>query len=375
MTAEDEHRLSRRRFLGAEGAGAGAVALDPASVVASPGQRPCAHASAAVGADRFGRMFRLPAFAPQSPKVEAALRELGRPGGLLDAADPLAAGPKALIVDLSLSANNPNNPSHTAGTTFFGQFLDHDVTFDATSRLARATNPADALNSRTPALDLDDGAQHGAALLSRESRRRRRTAVLRLHLRPVARGQGRPRRPARRESRSAPLHRLADVLRLRRRRGQAEQEDRHEDLDGAVHAAHRRHRDPRRPDRVAATQPAAAPDLAAALRTACRSHDGATPLAPADVQELAALGVGFEHSTPLWYYVLKEAEVVADGLQLGAVGGRIVAEVFIGLLQTDPGSYVATRPRWRQELRSKSGAFRMTDFLTFAGVDPPSRGQ
>jgi hypothetical protein len=85
-------------------------------------------------------MFRLPAFAPQSLKVEAALRELGRPGGLLDAADPLAAGPKALIVDLSLSANNPNNPSHTAGTTFFGQFLDHDVTFDATSRLARATN-------------------------------------------------------------------------------------------------------------------------------------------------------------------------------------------------------------------------------------------
>jgi hypothetical protein len=93
------------------------------------------------------------------------------------------------------------------------------------------------------------------------------------------------------------------------------------------------------------------------------------------VKELAALGVGFEHSTPLWDYVLKEAEVVADGLQLGAVGGRIVAEVFIGLLQTDPGSYVATRPRWRQELRSKSGAFRMTDFLTFAGVDPPSRGQ
>src|SRR6187549_4160418 len=111
MTAEDEHRLSRRRFLGAEGAGAGAVALDPASVVASPGQRPCAHASASVGADRFGRMFRLPTFAPQSLKVEAALRELGRPGGLLDAADPLAAGPKALIVDLSLSANNPNNPS------------------------------------------------------------------------------------------------------------------------------------------------------------------------------------------------------------------------------------------------------------------------
>ena len=27
-------------------------------------------------------------------------------------------GPKLLITDLSLSANNPNNPTHTAGTTF-----------------------------------------------------------------------------------------------------------------------------------------------------------------------------------------------------------------------------------------------------------------
>jgi hypothetical protein len=31
--------------------------------------------------------------------------------------------------------NNPNNPTHTAGTTFFGQFLDHDITFDASSPL------------------------------------------------------------------------------------------------------------------------------------------------------------------------------------------------------------------------------------------------
>jgi hypothetical protein len=102
---------------------------------------------------------------------------------------------------------------------------------------------------------------------------------------------------------------------------------------------------------------------------------GATPLAPADLQELAPLGVGFERSTPLWYYVLKEAEVIADGLQLGPVGGRIVAEVFIGLLQTDPGSYLATNPRWQPTLPSRSGTFRTSDFLTFAGVDPRSRGQ
>ena len=80
---------------------------------------------------------------------------------------------------------------------------------------------------------------------------------------------------------------------------------------------------------------------------------GVTPLAGADLQELAYLDVGFERSTPLWYYVLKEAEVVADGLHLGPVGGRIVAEVLIGLLQTDEGSYLATQPRWRPTLPSQ----------------------
>ena len=33
------------------------------------------------------------------------------------------------------------------------------------------------------------------------------------------------------------------------------------------------------------------------------------PLSPADLRELASLGVGFERDTPLWHYVLKEAEV------------------------------------------------------------------
>ena len=102
---------------------------------------------------------------------------------------------------------------------------------------------------------------------------------------------------------------------------------------------------------------------------------GVHALAPGDLQELAPLGVGFEQSTPLWYYVLKEAEVMADGLHLGPVGGRIVAEVFIGLLQSDPTAYLAAKPAWTPSLPSKSGQFEMTDFLTFAGVDPASRGQ
>jgi hypothetical protein len=86
---------------------------------------------------RFGRMFHLPPFAPPTDAVRAALLELGKPGGILDANDDLAAGPVKLIVDPTLSTHNRNNPTHTAGTTFMGQFLDHDMSFDTTSRLGQ----------------------------------------------------------------------------------------------------------------------------------------------------------------------------------------------------------------------------------------------
>jgi hypothetical protein len=44
-------------------------------------------------------------------------------------------------------------------------------------------------------------------------------------------------------------------------------------------------------------------------------------------------------------------------------------------LEADPTAYLAAEPGWRPTLPSKSGAYQMTDFLTFAGVDPQSRGQ
>ena len=78
----------------------------------------------------FGRMFHLPPFALPTNGVRDALLELGRPGGILDAADDLDEGPKALIVDPNLTLVNRNNPTDTAGVTFFGQFLDHDMTMD-----------------------------------------------------------------------------------------------------------------------------------------------------------------------------------------------------------------------------------------------------
>jgi hypothetical protein len=128
----------------------GAMGMQAAAAV---GQHPSDESQS--GRDTFGRLFHLPGFAPPSPKVTAALLELGKRGGLMDARDDLSAGPIALIVDPALSRNNRDNERHTAGITFLGQFLDHDMTFDTTSRLGRPTNPRTAPNARHPYFDLD----------------------------------------------------------------------------------------------------------------------------------------------------------------------------------------------------------------------------
>jgi hypothetical protein len=104
---------------------------------------------------RFGRLFpTLPPFAADTPLVRDALVELGAAGGPMDAGDDLS-DPITLITDPAKSAHNPNNPAITAGFTFLGQFLDHDMTFDPTSSLARSQDPEAIRNFRIPALDLD----------------------------------------------------------------------------------------------------------------------------------------------------------------------------------------------------------------------------
>jgi hypothetical protein len=45
--------------------------------------------------------------------------------------------------------------SASAGLAFFGQFVDHEITFDPTSDLLRRNDPAALRNFKTPALDLD----------------------------------------------------------------------------------------------------------------------------------------------------------------------------------------------------------------------------
>ena len=77
--------------------------------------------------------------------------------------------------------------------------------------------------------------------------------------------------------------------------------------------------------------------------------------------------LGFVEETPLWYYILLEAEVREDGKHLGRVGGRIVAEVLIGLMEGDRLSFVRMDPNWTPTL-SDDEDFSMVDMLTMAGV-------
>jgi hypothetical protein len=78
--------------------------------------------------------------------------------------------------------------------------------------------------------------------------------------------------------------------------------------------------------------------------------------------------MGWTSETPLWYYILKEAEVRHRGERLGEVGGRIVAEVLLGLIDGDPNSYRNAETEWRPELPgSRAGHFTMADLLHYAG--------
>lgn len=78
--------------------------------------------------------------------------------------------------------------------------------------------------------------------------------------------------------------------------------------------------------------------------------------------------LGTEGPIYLWYYVLKEAEVLAKGRHLGPVGSRLVAEVLIGLLDADPTSYRSAFPAWKPTLGAKGGDFGVADLLRTAGV-------
>jgi len=84
---------------------------------------------------------------------------------------------------------------------------------------------------------------------------------------------------------------------------------------------------------------------------------------PLDGDELGLRAAhGWTAETPLWLYVLKEAQARGDGDRLGPVGGRIVAEVLVGIIRNDPESWLAVAPDWRPTAPSGDG-FGMADLL------------
>ncbi len=84
---------------------------------------------------------------------------------------------------------------------------------------------------------------------------------------------------------------------------------------------------------------------------------------------LTRISARFRENAPLWYYILAEAQQAFDGndetpIRLGPVGGRIVAEVFIGLLLGDHHTFLSQDPSWQPNQQfTSAGEFKMADLI------------
>ncbi len=527
QVGEADRGLGRRGFLAGVGPGivgaAGGMILGDVEALAAEVEGPVVTAAPD---PRFSRMFQLPSFVdPRSSAVRNAMNEIGRPGGIMDAGDPLAAGPVQLVANPGLSPNNRDQlvSNMTAGTTFVGQFLDHDITFDNSSPLGTPADPTATRNERDARLDLDSvyGGGPSASPILYDSRDPAKFAVsssgrfedlprfsngraaiadprndenlmiaglqvafLLAHNRTVddRRARNLPGDPWFYARRTVIHHwqwivvheflpqivgqsLVSDILRNGRRwyrfnrptmpvefqtgayrfghsivrpsyranrtgdpggtaasgapaffgfifdpagDGQADPVD----LRGGARARRRfigwetffdfggvmtQHVRPnKRIDTSISTPlfnlPLAAiasgtPPTSLPQRNLLRhltwsmpsgqriaAATGSPVLSSANFPELRRFGLGLEASTPLWYYVLREAQVFNDGARLGPVGGRIVAETIIGLLQMDEFSYLNNgfTPTLPSQTR---GTFKMTDLLRWARVDPFTRNE
>jgi hypothetical protein len=88
----------------------------------------------------------------------------------------------------------------------------------------------------------------------------------------------------------------------------------------------------------------------------------------------------FKGKCPLWTYILAEAVQhktsmklsVTENMQittpqLGPVGGRIVAEVFLGMLFGDNDSFLSASPNWTPTIKSATaGNFTLGDLVSYA---------
>src|SRR3989441_229731 len=364
---------------------------------------------------RFGRMFRnLPPLLPDDKDLEALAHQMVEPEPTGEE-DP--------------SGDNPDIP---AGFTYFGQFVDHDLTFDPTSQLQRDNDPDALVDFRTPRFDLDsvygrgpddqpflyeeDGVHlligrnkareddlarnvKGRALLG-DSRNDENLIVSQLALGvikyhnkvvdappfqgvPPERRFDEGRRIVRWHYQWAVIHDFPD--------GHVIQWARFFQFDESkLEVQPSRKIDSKLSFGVSILPEAVAKEIhALAERDLKRGKALGLPsgqavaraigvpddliLHPKDMKPLPEHLIKiFGRRTPLFFYVLKEAEVFSAGHRLGPTGGRIVAEVLIGLLRADPCSYLSVSPTWHPRTGEfgarKDGEFTVADLLRFAGV-------
>lgn len=103
---------------------------------------------------------------------------------------------------------------------------------------------------------------------------------------------------------------------------------------------------------------------------------GVAPLTPADIGDRGADGAvarqhGLHAQTPLWYYILKEAEVRGGGEHLGPLGATLVAEVLVGIVQGSRAAYLSAQPAFKPTLGATPGRFTMADLIRFADAVNP----
>ncbi|MFY9937525.1 MAG: peroxidase family protein [Silvibacterium sp.] len=72
--------------------------------------------------------------------------------------------------------------------------------------------------------------------------------------------------------------------------------------------------------------------------------------------------------TPLWYYILKEAELLENGERLGPLGSRLVAEVICGGIFY--GKDTKFDYKWKSEI-TKSNVVMLRDLIDFVNEAPP----
>ncbi len=70
-------------------------------------------------------------------------------------------------------------------------------------------------------------------------------------------------------------------------------------------------------------------------------------------------------ATPLWFYVLREAERLGQGMRLGPLGGRIVMETLHAAIDASEDSIL--RGGWKPVLPSAAGdRYAATDLILFS---------